>query len=192
MIVRRPDDVLLATGFSVADYRAAVATQDFGRLSQFLKQRFTERYLKPAFPESGRNGFTIMAVCCLMIESLEVFRNGPHAMKLKKDHEAFQGFFAHHVGFEALVPLARDFYGHVRCGILHNAQTTGSWRIRRDRSPLFDSTTLTIEAERFHSAVSAALTRYCQDLEAAPWDAPLWVNFRETMDSMCSTSGVRA
>lgn len=192
MIVRQPEDVLLATDFSVADYRAAVADRNGARLVTFLNQRFTERYLKPAFPESGRNGFTIIAVCCLMIESLEVFRNGPRAMKQKKGHEAFEGFFAHYSGFETLVSLAGDFYGHVRCGILHKAQTTGSWRIRRDRSPLFDPTTLTIEAERFHSAVSAALIRYCQDLTVASWDAPLWVNFRETMDSMCSTSGVRA
>jgi hypothetical protein len=69
VIEREPSEVILADGFTVAHYREAVAGRDRERLSQFLEDRFLERFLNPVYPPSwsARNGFTIMAICCLMI-----------------------------------------------------------------------------------------------------------------------------
>jgi hypothetical protein len=189
---RRPEDVLLATDFSVADYYCAIAGKDRLTLSNFLEQRFRERYLKAVYPKEGRNGFAIMAICCLMIESLEGFRNGPNHMRRLKDYEAFEGFFKENPAFNTLMPYARAFYGHVRCGILHVAQTTGGWRIRRDGSPMFDLQTLTIEAEKFHAALSDALKTYCDALRAASWEERLWTNFLANMKLMCRNAGVES
>ena len=57
-------------------------------------ERFTERYLRPVAGNSEcKHGFTMMAVSCLMIESLESFRRGcPNT--IRRSEAAFESFFA--------------------------------------------------------------------------------------------------
>jgi hypothetical protein len=150
VIERKPSEVVLADGFTVADYREAVAAEDRRRLSKFLEDRFLERFLNPVHPPawSARNGFTIMAICCLMIESLETFRSGPAQRKRLKDHLVYEAFFKRRPELEDLAPFALEFYIGIRNGIVHYAQTLAGWRIRRDGSPLFDAKTL-IQSHKF-------------------------------------------
>jgi len=41
-----------------------------------VRLRFAERYLDPILDSPKRHGFAMMAICCLMVEALESFRNG--------------------------------------------------------------------------------------------------------------------
>lgn len=152
-----PSDVLLATGFSVAHYRRAVEQKDVKALVSFVERRFLERYIKPV-SGADRHGFSIMAICCLMIESLISFRRGWSATEENGD-QVFAAFFGMHDEFGDLEPVADRFYGHVRCGLLHQAETTGGWRIRRDSGLLFDAGTKTVEADHFRDGVEAALAQ---------------------------------
>ena len=66
-----------------------------------------------------------------MIESLISFRRGWSASE-EKGGKVFEAFFGTHEQFNGLALVANRFYGHVRNGLLHQAETTGGWRIRRD------------------------------------------------------------
>ncbi len=193
MIERKPSEVILADGFTVAHYREAVAGRDRERLSQFLEDRFLERFLNPVYPPSwsARNGFTIMAICCLMIESLETFRTGRTQRKRLKDHLVYETFFKRRPELLDLAPFALEFYIGIRNGVLHYAQTLAGWRIRRDNSPLFDAKTLTVEADKFHASITMALKADCQALREAEWKTQPWINFLEVMEDVCRQAGVR-
>lgn len=180
---RRPEEVLLASGFTIAHYRNAVAAGDRAALADFLYRRFSERYIEPT-GGPHRHGFTIMAVSCLMIESLIAFRSGWNTTQ-EDGRNVFGQFFRTYGEFAPLVPFAASFNRHVRNGLLHQAETTGGWRIRRDRSKLFEPATKTIEADRFRSALGRALALYRDELRGSEWDSIRWLNFRNKVDAIC-------
>jgi len=73
--VDRP--TLLSSNLNVQGYRELVEQKDAEKLIRFIRERFTERYIEPMRVElNKKNGFTIMAISCLMIESLESFYQG--------------------------------------------------------------------------------------------------------------------
>jgi len=177
-----PANTELATKFTVGDYEKARDSKDRDKIAKGIQRRFDERYLTPI---SGKNthGFTIMAVSCLMIEALESLREGRETTE-GKSLEAFRSFFDHADQFSTLRGHAQGFYKHVRCAILHQAETTGGWRIRRDDSPLFDSENLTVNARRFVVALRRYLTGFCNELRSVPWDDLLWKRVRRKMDAI--------
>jgi hypothetical protein len=61
---------------SVADYNRAVGKEDRNAIAEAIRRRFTERDISPVSESKAKHGFTIIAICCLMIESLESFRQG--------------------------------------------------------------------------------------------------------------------
>jgi hypothetical protein len=177
-------DTELAGGFTISDYEAArdSSPPNRGAIAGAIRQRFTERYIGPvrAFP---RHGFTIMAVSCLMIGALESFRQGWEDSD-GKSRKAFSAFFNAFEPFREFRDHADAFYTHIRCGILHQAETTGGWRIRRDTSPLLDASACTINAERFLDALEEVLWDFCDQLEEADWSSPEWANVRSKMDAI--------
>jgi hypothetical protein len=148
-----PEDTELAPGFTVRDYKKARDSHppDRSAIAEAIRGRFADRYIKPV-SAPPRRGFTIMAVSCLMIEALESFRQGWETSD-RQSKAAFCFFFDASEPFKDLRGHAQAFYTHIRCGILHQAETTGGWRIRRDGGPLFDPAALTIDADRFLDAL---------------------------------------
>ena len=181
----RSKNVKLSDSCSVEDYRKLEDVQDREAIASFLEARFTERYLSPIQVEPTRkNGFTMMAIACLMIEALECFSQGKANSK-RESARMFASFFRRWHGFSMFDPVSDQFYQHVRCGILHQAETTGSWRIRR-AGPLLDNKT--INATAFVRALQNVLTRYCDDLREQPWDSATWQAFRAKMKSICTNT----
>ena len=80
--------------------------------------------------------------------------------------------------------LAGEFYRHVRCGILHQAETTGGWHIRRS-GDILNGVTKTINATKFISELRVALDNYCQELSAGKWEDCVAENMRKKMDTIC-------
>ena len=76
-----------------------------------------------------------------------------------------------------------DFYSGVRCGILHQAETTNGWRIRRDGS-LLDSEKKTINATIFHDELEKYLKNYCKRLKTSEWDSEIWRHLRKKMNTV--------
>ncbi len=188
VVAIKPGDVLLSSKVSVARYRELEAAQSTGAIVTFLRERFEERYLTPLLDADTdvRNGFAMMAGGCLMIEALESFRLGWPDSRGRSE-KAFCSFFAHWPPFEVLCPHAEGFYTHVRCGILHQAETTGGWRIRR-KGALFDETERTVNATRFLKNLRAVLGAYCGELALQPWDSAIWRAFRAKMNHLCKNA----
>lgn len=179
-----PSDTELAHGVTVASYEKALAQipPDRNAIAEMIRNRFTERYISPVLTHTT-HGFTIMAVSCLMIEALETFRQGWKSSD-RQSKPAFCFFFDASEPFKDFRGHAQTFYKHVRCGILHQAETTGGWRIRRDKSPLIDVNNLTINADLFLKALMQVLDDYCDMLKAADWESTEWKNARKRLEAI--------
>ncbi len=174
--------VKLSSDCTVSDYKSMEAIKDKEGIARFVEQRFTERYLDPVtVDKEKKNGFTIMAISCLMIEAIESFSCGWPNSK-GKSKKAFSSFFSRWPQFNSFHPIANDFYEHIRCGILHQAETTGGWRILR-KGPLIDGKT--INASLFSKALHEVLLSYTQQLRTEPWESEVLENFRKKMDAVC-------
>lgn len=108
------------------------------RLLEFVKERIFERYIFPVenVPLKYKNGFNMMANACLSIEAfmkiLNIYHKNDITSKPVADKWLFKYFFSFNILFEPFVRYSEEFYGDVRCGILHNGETNGLWKINRE------------------------------------------------------------
>lgn len=178
------DNIKLSSSITIGEYRRLENCQDRNGIAKFIQERFTERYITPLKNEKT-HGFCIMAVCCLMIEALESFRQGwPDTNERGKGRKAFRYFFDRSGSLSIFRSHADDFYDHIRCGILHQAETTGGWRIRRRDVPLLDSTTKTINATKFQESLEDYLKSYCDELKRSWWNDKIWINLMKKMKAI--------
>jgi hypothetical protein len=170
---------------TVNDYEIFRKEKDLKGIANLIYQRLYGRYLKPfLFPnneyvEKYKNGFSMMANCCLLIETLVSFKNG-WGDSNQKSEEAFKQFLKNNKNFGNLENRGSEIYKNVRCGILHQGETTGGWRIRRERA-LFDSRTKTINAFKFSQQLKKSLQEYTDELKSSEWDSEVWDSCRTKM-----------
>lgn len=171
------EQVRLARHVTVARYRQLEKAQNRPRLAAFLRSRLRDRYLNPVRHSDPRmkSGFAMMAIACLLIETLESFRQGWESTR-GISQCAFRIFFTRETRFAAFIPYADSFYSSVRCGILHQGETTQGWRIHRV-GPILDAEKRIINADVFLKALNATLDDYCRELCRLPWHDGLWRNF---------------
>jgi hypothetical protein len=186
-----PESTELATGIPIRRYRKMVHRKDQRGIAELVGNRFKERYLNPVLQSRAPHGFAMLAICCLMVEALESFRQG-WATTDRKSEVAFCGFFHAHDEFSDLRPVAHEFYRAVRCGILHQAETTGGWRVHRRSGPLLEhnGTVYWVSALEFARRLEDVLETYCTTLETSDWAGPVWANTRRKLQSICKNCGV--
>ncbi len=187
MNAQQQRDSLLSEKTTVSQYRAMEQSKDSDAIAGFIYQRFHERYIRPFDVDpTKKNGFIMMASACLLIEALESFWNGwPRS---KNYGSAFCQFFDRNSRFSSLHGQSQEFYKHIRCGIMHQGETTGGWHIRRDQRTLFDKATKTIDATIFLHEMEGSLSDYCGVLRAAAWDSERWKNLRKKMKDVCDNT----
>src|SRR5574341_1004729 len=184
------NNVKLSSSVTISIYQEFIKLKNKVGIANFVKERFTERYVNPlkVFPWR-KNGFCTMAICCLMIETLESFWRGWENTRgrdeegNKKDEFAFHYFFERNKEFKIFHPFANAFYLNIRCGILHQGETTGGWIIQR-KGALFNHETKTINATAFHRNLEKALDEYSQLLETEDWNSERWIFLRKKMDAI--------
>lgn len=171
----------IASRFTVRQYQDAVAAKDRDTIAEAIRRRFTERYIDPAMG-TPKHGFTIMAISCLLLEAFESFLRG---WKKSAGHSErlFVEFLDREASFAAFRGKGSDFYKNVRCGILHQAETTAGWRILRSRE-LFDGHR-TINAVKFMQALQRILNRYCDELKQVNWGDKRWNAARRKLGNIC-------
>jgi hypothetical protein len=194
MLSHDPELTELATNFTVRDYKDArdkakdSDVVEKNRIADAIRLRFRERYIHPASDPKCKHGFTMMAISCLMIEALESFRQGwKDTNGRDKGKSAFCYFFDSHDRFKDFRGSSQQFYKNVRCGILHQAETTGGWRITRNtkETPFFDPESLTINATRFLKNLSDVLDEFCDQLKTAAWESTDWKNAATKLEALC-------
>jgi hypothetical protein len=176
-----------------SDVEEMILNKDRIRIAAFIKERFEERYIRPleGIGKQEKHGFCIMAISCLMIEALQSFRRGWKKTSAKGMGEsAFCSFFDECDRFKEFRGYGPEFYKNVRCGILHQAETTGGWRIRRNLPVLFDAQKKQIDATKFHKQLQAYLYDYCTEIESAELQSRLWTKCERKLKAICTNCDV--
>lgn len=178
------EDVRLSSSMTIKRYRELEVAKDREHIADFVVERFQERYLQPALSARTKSGFSLMAINCLMIESLVSFRRGWKETR-RLSESAFCFFFDREDAFADFRGHAHEFYVNIRCGILHQAETTGGWLIhlKRDRF-LFDVEHKVVNAREFTERLAGCLNDYRTELESTNWEGEIWVNFRKKMKAI--------
>lgn len=147
--------------------------EDKKNIQKFVKRRLMERYITP-FPEdyetnnkSSQYGFLIMASMCLLIETIQAFKEGQdkYAGECRK---AFENFLTQQETFNCSKDLANDFYENVRCGILHQGEIGNYWKITSSvkEAPITKEGKIkTISAPTFLKTMESALDKYVESLD---------------------------
>ena len=161
-----------------------------------LRRRLRHRFLKPArnLLRSKRSGFAVLALDCLLIETLQQFREGvpqtpyvrkPNGHRVLASEDYFIAFLTSQY-FDAQCDenMAKLFYQTIRCGILHQAEVKESSLVRRDRpliSLSLDQKGVVVNPVLFHKRVEIAFQKYLVDLRN-PAEANLRQRFRKKMN----------
>ena len=159
------------------------------KIADFIYERHYRRYIKPfeyedaIFKKEYKNGFSIMANCCLLIETLESFYRG---WAKSRNELNFMKFFTRDQEFKdfSTDDIPSQFYKHIRCGILHQGETTGGWKINRSKRKMLDKANREINAFLFSKGLKRSLKNYRNELKSSDWDSPIWKNLREKMRSV--------
>jgi hypothetical protein len=186
-------DFLLTKNVTVRQAKQWIIDKDDSSkisLVNLIHHRFYNRYVKHI--KKIDSGFLKMAVSCLMIETLESFRQGKKDTKGRGDgQKMFKDFFETEVKlFPGFKDITSDFYFSIRCGILHQAETTNGWRILRDDSTLLDNSNRVINAVRFVKALGKALDNYVSNLRENDFNSAIWKNAIFKIEDVCENCKV--
>lgn len=141
-------NIKIAQGITVGDWQALDLSSDaynesWEKAIRVFEIRMRNRFLIPIQallkseididPKEKQHGFAIMAILCLLVESLQCFLEGrSHSKSISK--ELFVRFLSENEPFKTklkFTPLiAGEVFTHFRCGILHQAEITGGARLR--------------------------------------------------------------
>jgi len=176
------DKTNLSSTMTVAQYNVLADKGDRHELARFVRQRFEERYFRPinSTPATDKHGFTIMAVCCLLIETLESFYQGRADTK-GKSRKMFSDFFERDTALKVFGGGNAWFYCDIRCGILHQSEARNGWHIVRS-GPLIDHSKKRINATRFIRELRKSVDIYAQLIED---DDVVWSHFKKKMQAVC-------
>jgi len=189
------DHLHISPRFTVNDWVRARDSNEWSIMLRIFRDRLEGRFLRPARLiendiEIGEfSGFSIIAIDCLIIETLNQFAlgvdetQGPHA-------NAFWRFFKNSKHFQShfTEKTATVFYKHFRCGILHQAQTKGRSRVRFGEKHMIQIVNdnpdegLIVDRKRFHAALEAEVLSYITQLEVG--DSELRDNFVRKMNTI--------
>jgi hypothetical protein len=195
----------IASNFTVGDYRRLRArldpdvavSPDWQTVFRAFHRRILERFLQP-IAELGRYddleelpmrpGFAILALDCLLIDTLQSFREGRCSTGEVSTAASFRDFLRNAPAFGDFKSNDRaDFFGDIRNGLLHNGETRHNWKIRIDTERLLtkdaESKTRTINRRLFHAGVLREYGRVCRALQHG--DSDMRSRFLRRMDAIC-------
>ncbi len=173
----------IASDFTAGDYHDirdrlqidTAATPEWERVLVAFQKRIEERFLLPIAAltcydhtplreRPMRSGFAILTLDCLLIDTLQSFREGRIATGESSSAQSFKNFLKafHFSDFKS--QDRSDFYSYVRNALLHNGETRQNWRIRISTETLLtkDPTTKTRTLNRrlFHEGVVTEYDEY--------------------------------
>ena len=170
--------------------------QDWSRAVEILRDRLEGRFLR--FVDNcisdPFSGFIVLAVDSLLAETLQQFRMGATSGKGKSQRyiETFLAGYRFQPDFDE--GARTHFYEDIRCGLLHQAEATEMWLVRRKQPHLLQPAPAgrgyILDVERFHDAVRASLDDYCTEL-TAPAKNHLRINLWRKMDQICRVRAAR-
>jgi hypothetical protein len=146
-------------------------------------------------------GFAIMALCSLLIETIQCYRYGLPSTnsgelerlgipkeQWRSGSTAFNEFFLGPC--QHLFPDvdAVDFYSNIRNGLLHQAQTKGGWKIRTGQAAICNLNDKIIDRDKFANALEGAFQEYLEDLGQHDWAEDIWSKAAQKICWLVKTS----
>lgn len=206
-------DAYISPEFTVSDWKnldiGNSANPDWDRAIEIFHDRLDGRFLAPV--DAVRNhkryaiqeysGFAIVAIDCLLIETLGQFYHGfdetpkPRDTALNPTHCTHRQFYMRFLEEISTLaphfdtdPKRKLFYLHFRCGILHQAQTKKKSRIRYGEPAMVafadaadPDQGLIVDRNRLHDALIKEIADYEAILKSGA-DAQKRANFIKKMD----------
>ncbi len=162
--------------------------EDWQKAVDVFEDRIYGRYLVPISLMQGYEfaGFAIMALDCLLIETLQQFKEG--LSESQSSEKAFITFLTEG-SFKTYFDkdTAKIFYKQIRCGILHQAETKESSLIEIS-GPLVkysdDKKGLVINRCLFHKQLVVQFETYVSQLRDSS-NRELRMKFKKKMDFIC-------
>jgi hypothetical protein len=169
-------------GVTVDNFQVMVDNAEKNEIADLIETRLIERYIAPFEMKSTlKSGFSMMAVACLLIETIDCFKQGVDDTR-GETKQCFVRFFENEPLFVAFRTRSEDFYHNVRCGLLHQGETKKGWRINREN----DSDLLklkNINAQLFISNLKLVIQNYATDLKQSDFDdSIIWENALKKMN----------
>ena len=169
-------DTKIASDFTVGEYKAIrpsldlndPLTPEWSRVRKAFQRRIYERFLLPIREmerhdkkemekRPTRAGFAIMALDCLLIDTIQSFREGRISTGEVSSSTSFRSFLKSKNFAEFKRDDRDDFVNDVRNGLIHNAETRRDWKITIGSNCLLSidtqEKTRTINRRIFHCRV---------------------------------------
>lgn len=187
-----------------------ISASNTGELARFLYQRLYRRYIKSFeykaldYKKDFKDGFSIMANCCLLIETYVSFTVPALKNTFGKSEKCFGYFFVtyprfHYFSTGGLLAtqyadtnnptkdngLPHDFYSNVRCGILHNGETRNGWKIGRS-GELFNPVEKKINATKFLKGLKKTIEELYQNLQNSNFNDPIFQTYINRLQDLIS------
>jgi hypothetical protein len=134
----------IASGFTVGQYLSMrdtldpldVATQEWSEVLDAFERRMMERFWGPIHQLEVddaliRPGFAIVALCCMVIETLNSFENGSPLASRGPSKLRFIEFLEERIGMAHADAVS--LYRAVRNKLLHDGETRENWKILRGK-----------------------------------------------------------
>jgi hypothetical protein len=178
--------------YRVADWIALDLTNeaDWKKAVAILNDRVNGRFFNVVrkIQVEDFSGFAVLALDCLLIESLQQFKEGVDTTPNGKGGEFFEKFltktsFGNY--FDSVTAL--KFYQQFRCGILHQAEIKKTSKVHRYGElvrPSSDGEGLIINRKKFHSELRRAFSEYLRELRQGS-DPLLRKSFAKKMGYIC-------
>lgn len=201
-----PNNFEISPGHTVNDWMQLTLdennynTSDWQKAISILETRIRSRFIEPAQflidseKEAGRgkNGFAILAIDFLLIETIQGFRRGLVDHN-RQSQSLFKSFLTQWPAYNSCVPadkdarkLAGDVYLQGRCALHHTGSTDRI--IVRKSGAMFvfhDDGRIEINRTKLHRELTSDFNKYLEDLKA-PSSVELRYNFRKKMHHICS------
>lgn len=209
-----PDDFEIAPSYGAKDWKGLAlddqdsTSADWATAISILDGRIRSRFIDPAQllidSENGKgrgtNGFAVLAIDFLLIETIQGFFEGLISHK-RKSAKLFNGFLSTWPAFIACVPqvqdaneqakitekLANRVFEQGRCA-LHHTGSTDRIIVRKSGDRMFvfhDDGRIEINRSLLHQELTKAFDDYLDALRD-PAKAVLRKKFRQKMDHICT------
>jgi hypothetical protein len=138
-------------------------------------------------------GFAILALDCLLIETVQAFRNGKNARNTGESRNTHVAFLTGSPSFQIYfsATLAHQFFTNVRNGLLHDGETRNGWLIKATpKYALLDPQPggfFVVNRRRFHAALIGEFEGYVGELRD-PAQKALRKNLVAALDDLCKRS----
>lgn len=174
-------------------------SRDWDKAVEIFKTRIASRYLEPVdlliekdndrSSMDRRYGFTILAIDCLLIETLQSFREGFTDSK-GKSKDMFVNFLTQRENFKDYFRKdnAERFYYDFRCGILHQAEIMGNYLLWSVGSLVGQDANgnSTLNRTEMHELIKKEVDLYCEELRNNS-NLSIRKNFKTKMNFIATT-----